>query len=150
MAIGVKVRKGSATNARARRHFRVRKKVSGTSARPRLVVSRSARHLFVQIVDDSTSKTLAYASTMEADLRNDKGDKTAKSRQVGALIAKRGKEWGREVLNDRLDTALQTFITDSRRWMKVEESRGSDALTNVYNQLVSGSIKPEAGHIISL
>ena len=65
-------------------------------------------------------------------------------------IAKRGKEWGREVLNDRLDTALQTFITDSRRWMKVEESRGSDALTNVYNQLVSGSIKPEAGHIISL
>jgi large subunit ribosomal protein L18 len=94
MAIGVKVRKGSATNARARRHFRVRKKVSGTSARPRLVVSRSARHLFVQIVDDSTSKTLAYASTMEADLRNDKGDKTAKSRQVGALIAKRGKEAG--------------------------------------------------------
>ena len=65
MTIGVKVRKGSATNARARRHFRVRKKVSGTSARPRLVVSRSARHLFVQIVDDSTSKTLAYASTMK-------------------------------------------------------------------------------------
>jgi hypothetical protein len=65
-------------------------------------------------------------------------------------IAKRGKEWGREVLNDRLDTALQTFITDSRRWMKVEESRGSDALSNVYNQLVSGSIQPEAGHIISL
>ena len=94
MAIGVKVRKGSATNARARRHFRVRKKVSGTSARPRLVVSRSARHLFVQIVDDSTAKTLAYASTMEADLRNDKGDKTSKSRQVGVLIAKRGKEAG--------------------------------------------------------
>ena len=94
MAIGVKVRKGSATNARARRHFRVRKKVSGTSARPRLVVSRSARHLFVQIVDDSTAKTLAYASTMEADLRNDKGDKTSKSRQVGVLIAMRGKEAG--------------------------------------------------------
>jgi large subunit ribosomal protein L18 len=94
MAIGVKVRKGSATNARARRHFRVRKKVSGTSARPRLVVSRSARHLFVQIVDDTTAKTLAYASTMEADLRNDKGDKTSKSRQVGVLIAKRGKEAG--------------------------------------------------------
>jgi large subunit ribosomal protein L18 len=94
MAIGVKVRKGSATNARARRHFRVRKKVSGTSARPRLVVSRSARHLFVQIVDDTTAKTLAYASTMEADLRNDKGDKTSKSRQVGVLIAKRGQEAG--------------------------------------------------------
>ena len=94
MAIGVKVRKGSATNARARRHFRVRKKVSGTSARPRLVVSRSARHLFVQIVDDSQAKTLAYASTMEADLRKDKGDKTSKSRQVGALIAQRGKAAG--------------------------------------------------------
>ena len=65
-------------------------------------------------------------------------------------ITKRGNEWGREVLNDRLDTALQTFTTDSRRWMKVEESRGPDALSNVYNQLVSGSVKPEAGHIISL
>ena len=94
MAIGVKVRKGSATNARARRHFRLRKKVQGTSARPRLVVSRSARHLFVQIVDDSQSKTLAYASTMEADLRKVTGDKTAKSRQVGALIAQRGKAAG--------------------------------------------------------
>ena len=94
MAIGVKVAKGSSQKARARRHFRVRKKIAGTTARPRLVVSRSTRHLFVQIVDDSTSKTLAYASTMEADLRNDKGDKTAKSRQVGALIAKRGKEAG--------------------------------------------------------
>ena len=94
MAIGVKVRKGSATNARARRHFRVRKKVSGTSARPRLVVSRSARHLFVQIVDDSQAHTLASASTMEADLRVATGDKTAKSRQVGALIAQRAKAAG--------------------------------------------------------
>jgi large subunit ribosomal protein L18 len=94
MAIGVKVRKGSATNARARRHFRVRKKVSGTSERPRLVVSRSARHLFVQIVDDTQGKTLAYASTMEEGLRKATGDKTAKSRVVGALIAKRGKEAG--------------------------------------------------------
>ena len=89
MAIGVKVVKGSATNARARRHFRVRKKVSGTSARPRLVVSRSARHLVVQVVDDLAGRTLASASTMEADLRVATGDKTAKSRQVGALIAER-------------------------------------------------------------
>ena len=94
MAIGVKVRKGSATNARARRHFRVRKKVSGTSERPRLVVSRSARHLFVQLIDDTQGKTLAYASTMEEGLRKATGDKTAKSREVGALIAKRGKEAG--------------------------------------------------------
>ncbi len=94
MAIGVKVRKGSAVNARARRHFRVRKKVSGTSTRPRLVVSRSSRHLFVQVIDDTQGKTLAYASTMEADLRVSKGDKTAKSREVGALIAVRAKAAG--------------------------------------------------------
>lgn len=94
MAIGVKVRKGSAVNARARRHFRVRKRVSGTSTRPRLVVSRSSRHLFVQVIDDTQGKTLAYASTMEADLRVSKGDKTAKSREVGALIAARAKAAG--------------------------------------------------------
>ncbi|CAB4850979.1 MAG: 50S ribosomal protein L18 [Actinobacteria bacterium] len=94
MAIGVKVRKGSATNARARRHFRVRKKVSGTSARPRLVVSRSARHLFVQVVDDSQSRTVVSASTMEADLRVATGDKSAKARQVGVLIAQRAKAAG--------------------------------------------------------
>jgi large subunit ribosomal protein L18 len=94
MAIGVKVRKGSATNARARRAFRVRKKVAGTAARPRLVVSRSSRHLFVQVIDDTLGKTLAYASTMETDLRADKGDKTAKSKAVGALIASRAKAAG--------------------------------------------------------
>ena len=94
MAIGVKVRKGSATNARARRAFRVRKKVSGTASRPRLVVSRSSRHLFVQVIDDTQGKTIAYASTMETDLRADKGDKTAKSKAVGALIASRAKAVG--------------------------------------------------------
>ena len=94
MAIGVKVRKGSATNARARRAFRVRKKVSGTASRPRLVVSRSSRHLFVQVIDDTQGKTLAYASTMETDVRAEKGDKTAKSKAVGALIASRAKAAG--------------------------------------------------------
>ncbi len=94
MAIGVKVRKGSATNARARRAFRVRKKVAGTATRPRLVVSRSSRHLFVQVIDDTTSQTIAYASTMEADLRKASGDKTDKSKQVGALIAERAKKAG--------------------------------------------------------
>ena len=94
MAIGVKVRKGSATNARARRAFRVRKKVSGTPERPRLVVSRSSRHLFVQVIDDTQGKTLAFASTMETDFRNDKADKSAKAKAVGALIASRAKEAG--------------------------------------------------------
>jgi hypothetical protein len=65
-------------------------------------------------------------------------------------LAKRGKEWGRDVLNERMDNALDTFITDSRRWMKIEESRGPDALASVYDQLVTGSINAEAGHIISL
>ncbi|MEY4421908.1 MAG: 50S ribosomal protein L18 [Actinobacteria bacterium] len=102
MGISVKVRKGSSTNARARRHFRLRKKISGTAARPRLVVSRSARHLFVQIVDDSQGKTLAYASTMEDALRKSSADKTGKSKEVGALIAKRGKDAGvTEVVFDR-------------------------------------------------
>jgi large subunit ribosomal protein L18 len=102
MGISVKVRKGSSTNARARRHFRLRKKISGTAARPRLVVSRSARHLFVQIVDDSHGKTLAYASTMEDALRKSSADKTSKSKEVGALIAKRGKDAGvTEVVFDR-------------------------------------------------
>ncbi|KGA16912.1 50S ribosomal protein L18 [freshwater metagenome] len=89
MAIGVKVRKGSATNARRRRHFRLRKKIAGTATRPRLVVSRSTRHLFVQVINDELGQTIVSASTMEADLRNASGDKTAKSRTVGELIAKR-------------------------------------------------------------
>jgi len=102
MAIGVRVRKGSATNARARRHFRVRKKVAGTPSRPRLVVSRSTRHLFVQVVDDTQGKTLAYASTMEADIRTSKDDKVAKAGAIGALIASRAKAAGvTQVVFDR-------------------------------------------------
>jgi large subunit ribosomal protein L18 len=95
MAIGVKVAKGSSQKARARRHFRVRKKVAGTSARPRLVVSRSSRHLFVQIIDDSIGQTIVSASTMEEALRKDSGsDKSAKARLVGKSIADRAKEKG--------------------------------------------------------
>ena len=80
--------------ARKRRHTRVRKKVTGTTVRPRLVVSRSARHLFVQVVDDSAGTTLAYASTMEADLRAFDGDKSAKAKKVGELVAERAKSAG--------------------------------------------------------
>ena len=92
--VSVRVRKGSAKVARKRRHFRVRKKVVGTAARPRLVVTRSARHIVAQIVDDSASKTLASASTMEADIRNQNDDKTRKARAVGALVAQRAKSAG--------------------------------------------------------
>jgi large subunit ribosomal protein L18 len=82
------------TAARGRRHERLRKKVTGTAERPRLVVNRSSRHVFVQLVDDTQSTTLASASTMEADLRALDGDKTAKARRVGELLAERAKAAG--------------------------------------------------------
>ncbi|MBB2909447.1 large subunit ribosomal protein L18 [Streptosporangium becharense] len=80
--------------SRARRHGRVRKKVVGTAARPRLVVNRSTRHLFVQIVDDSQGHTLVSASTMDASLRSAEGAKTDKAKQVGELLAQRAKAAG--------------------------------------------------------
>ena len=79
---------------KARRHFRVRKKVSGTAARPRLVVTRSARHITAQVVDDLAGHTLASASTLEVDVRAADGDKSARARQVGALVAARAKDKG--------------------------------------------------------
>jgi len=93
MALVIK-RAKSKSAARGRRHLRVRKKVHGTALRPRLVVSRSSRHVFLQIVDDSLGKTLASASTMEPDLRSFDGDKTAKARRVGELLAERAKSAG--------------------------------------------------------
>ena len=80
--------------ARSRRHARVRKKVTGTPARPRLVVTRSTRHVFVQVVDDLAGATLASASTMEDDIRGLAGDKTLRARRVGELVAQRAKEAG--------------------------------------------------------
>ncbi len=97
MAMIVKRAKGKVA-ARGRRHLRVRKKVSGTATRPRLVVSRSTRHVFVQVVDDTIGKTVASASTMEADLRSFEGDKTAKARRVGELVAERAKSAGVEAV----------------------------------------------------
>ena len=79
---------------RDRRHARLRKRVVGTAERPRLVVTRSARHVFVQVVDDSKGHTVASASTLETDLRTLKGDKTAKAKKVGELIAERAKKAG--------------------------------------------------------
>jgi large subunit ribosomal protein L18 len=77
--------------ARVRRHFRLRKRVRGTAARPRLVVTRSARHLYAQIVDDTRGVTLAAASTYKLDAT---GDKTARARLVGELLAERGRAAG--------------------------------------------------------
>lgn len=84
--------------ARARRHARVRKYVSGTAARPRLSVTRSTRHMFVQVIDDTKGVTLAYASTMEAELRASDADKTAKAKRVGELVAERAKAAGIEAV----------------------------------------------------
>ncbi|MDG4794013.1 50S ribosomal protein L18 [Micromonospora sp. WMMD1082] len=79
---------------RARRHFRVRKNVSGTAERPRLVVTRSLRHIVAQIVDDTRGHTLASASTLDASLRGTEGDKSALAGKVGGLLAERAKAAG--------------------------------------------------------
>ncbi len=106
MTIGIKRSGGAAGKgsdaARLRRHLRVRKRIAGTTERPRLVVTRSSRHVVAQVVDDTRGHTLVSASTMEPDLRALDGDKTAKARQVGELVATRAKAAGVEqVVFDR-------------------------------------------------
>ena len=80
--------------ARSRRHLRVRKKVHGTAARPRLVVTRSTRHISVQVVDDTSSRTLAAASSLDDTVRGATGDKKARAAAVGKLVAERAKAAG--------------------------------------------------------
>ena len=96
MAISLSNNKHTAARAksRLRRQMRGRKKISGTTERPRLVVTRSTKHISVQVVDDLVGQTLAYASTMEADVRTAEGDKTAKAKLVGELVAQRAKAAG--------------------------------------------------------
>ena len=80
--------------ARSRRHLRVRKKVAGNSTRPRLVVTRSTRHITAQVVDDTTSRTLAAASSLDDSVRSTSGDKKARAAAVGKLVAERAKAAG--------------------------------------------------------
>jgi len=96
MAIGLRTNKHTAkkTNSRLRRQIRVRKKINGTADRPRLVVTKSSRHLFAQVIDDVAGVTLVSASTMEADLRGAEANKTAKAKTVGGLLADRAKAAG--------------------------------------------------------
>ena len=96
MAISLKHNKHTAgrTASRLRRQLRGRKKIAGTAERPRLVVTKSSKHISVQVVDDLVGMTLASASTMEADLRGLDGDKTAKAKRVGELVAERAKAVG--------------------------------------------------------
>jgi large subunit ribosomal protein L18 len=104
MAISLKTHKHTAARqkSRLRRQIRGRKKLSGTPERPRLVVTRSSKHISAQVVDDLAGTTLVHASTMEGDLRSFDGDKTAKAKKVGELVAERAKAAGIEgVVFDR-------------------------------------------------
>ena len=100
MAISINKKRTSKSKSaqRSRRQLRIRKRISGTAVRPRLVVNRSARHVFVQVVDDTKGLTVASASTLEADLRAFDGDKTAKAKRVGELVAERAKAAGIEAV----------------------------------------------------
>jgi large subunit ribosomal protein L18 len=96
MAISLSNNKHTAAKVKARlkRQVRGRKKLSGTAERPRLVVTKSARHMIAQVVDDTVGKTLASASTLEADLRANDGAKADKAKAVGQLVADRAKAQG--------------------------------------------------------
>lgn len=93
--------------SRLRRHTRLRKKLSGTAERPRLVVHRSARHIHVQLVNDLNGTTVAAASSIEADVRGVPGDKKARSVRVGQLIAERAKAAG-----------IDTVVFDRRVYLR--------------------------------
>ncbi|PKQ26676.1 MAG: 50S ribosomal protein L18 [Actinobacteria bacterium HGW-Actinobacteria-4] len=92
--MGITIKGKGKAIQRKRRHFRLRKKISGSPTRPRLVVTRSARHMMAQVIDDTVGRTLVSASTLEADVRATKGDKTAKASKVGQLVAERAKAAG--------------------------------------------------------
>jgi len=96
--MGITVKGKGKKISRTRRHFRLRKKIAGTSVRPRLVVTRSARHMVAQVVDDTAGTTLVSASTLEVDVRAMKGDKTVKATKVGQLVAERAKSAGIEAV----------------------------------------------------
>jgi large subunit ribosomal protein L18 len=80
--------------SRQRRHLRVRKKVEGLATRPRLAVTRSSKNIYAQLIDDVAGVTLASASTLDASLRGESADKTAKAKRVGQLLAERASEAG--------------------------------------------------------
>ena len=99
MAYGQKILKGDAYKRAAikRRHIRIRKNVSGTAERPRLVVTRSNRHIVAQVIDDIKGHTLASASTLDTSIRGE-GEKSAQAGKVGALVAERAKAAGVEAV----------------------------------------------------
>jgi large subunit ribosomal protein L18 len=100
MAYGVKIAKGDAYKRAAakRRHIRIRKKISGTPERPRLVVTRSNRHMVAQVIDDIKGHTVASASSLDGSIRTGDGDKSSQAQKVGALVAERAKAAGVEAV----------------------------------------------------
>jgi len=111
IALGERKHLGAKTASRIRRQVRGRKKIFGSAERPRMVVTRSARHVFVQVIDDTRGHTLASASTMETALRSAEGDKSAKAGEVGKLIAERAKAAGvSKVVFDRAGNKYQGRI----------------------------------------
>ena len=82
------------TEGRRRRHLRVRKKVRGTTQRPRLAVFRSSKHTYAQVIDDVAGVTVASASTMESTVRGDGGGTVAAAKSVGERLAERAKDAG--------------------------------------------------------
>lgn len=110
MAISLGVRKhlSDRTASKIRRQIRGRKGIVGTAERPRLVVTRSSRHMVAQVIDDGVGHTLASASTLEVSLRTGDGDKSAKAREVGKLVAERAKKAGVDkVVFDRAGNKYQ-------------------------------------------
>jgi large subunit ribosomal protein L18 len=110
MAISLGVRKHLAdkTASKVRRQIRGRKSIVGTAGRPRLVITRSSRHMVAQVIDDGLGHTLASASTLEVSLRSGDGDKSAKAREVGKLVAERAKKAGVDkVVFDRAGNKYQ-------------------------------------------
>jgi large subunit ribosomal protein L18 len=88
--------------ARQKRHDRIRLRVEGDGSRPRLAVFRSLKHIYAQVIDDSAGKTLAAASTLDADLKGKDGSKSEDAAAVGVLIAQRARAAGVErVVFDR-------------------------------------------------
>jgi len=90
------ITKGDKNKARLKRHLRVRKKIEGTTVRPRLNIFRSAKHMYAQIIDDVQGITLVSASTQDKDLKGQvaSGGNVEAARKVGELIAQRAKEKG--------------------------------------------------------
>ena len=99
---GSRAASGSRSAARRKRHERIRLRMEGTESRPRLAVFRSNTHIYAQVIDDASGRTLAAASTLEKELRGGTSTKTAEAAVIGRLVAERAKSAGVEqVVFDR-------------------------------------------------